>query len=103
MTGVVGGFTALAAVIAVGWIVGRTGLLDENAPGVLSRLSFFVATPALLFLTLASADTTTVLSRALVATAGSAVLVAALYVGLRGGVGGRRPLSSRRAPSRPPT
>ncbi|SDF83433.1 hypothetical protein SAMN05660662_3561 [Blastococcus aurantiacus] len=82
MSGVLGGFAALAAVIAVGWLVGRTGLLGAEAPGMLSRLSFFVATPALLFLTLSEADTHAVLSFALVGTAGSAVLVALLYAGL---------------------
>lgn len=82
MSGVLGGFAALAAVIAVGWVVGRTGLLGVEAAAILSRLSFYVATPALLFLTLAEADTAAVLSRALIASAGSAVLVAALYVGL---------------------
>jgi malonate transporter len=82
VTGVLGGFAALGAVIAVGWLVGRAGLLGAEAPGILSRLSFFVATPALLFLTLADADTAAVLSLALVASAGSAVLVALLYVGL---------------------
>lgn len=82
MSGVLGGFAALAAVIAVGWVVGRTGLLGAEAPAMLSRLSFFVATPALLFLTLGGADTHAVLSLALVATAGSAVVVALLYAGL---------------------
>ena len=82
MTGVLGGFAALGAVIAVGWVVGRLRLLGDEAPEMLSRLSFYVATPALLFLTLADADPAGVLSRALVASAGSAVLVAAVYVGL---------------------
>jgi predicted permease len=82
VTGVLAGFAALAAVIAVGWIVGRTGILGADSPGMLSRLSFFVATPALLFLTLADADTATVLSFALVGSAGSAVVVALLYAGL---------------------
>ena len=82
MSGVLGGVAALAAVIGVGWVVGRVGLLGDQAPGMLSRLSFFVATPALLFLTLAEADTAAVLSLALIASAGSAVLVAALYTGL---------------------
>jgi malonate transporter and related proteins len=82
VSGVLGGFAALAAVIAVGWIVGRSGILGHQAPGILSRLSFFVATPALLFLTLGGADTHAVLSFALVGTAGSAVLVALLYAGL---------------------
>ncbi|MGY1827227.1 MULTISPECIES: AEC family transporter [unclassified Blastococcus] len=82
MSGVLGGFAALAAVIAVGWAVGRYGVLGADAPGILSRLSFFVATPALLFLTLGRADTATVASLALVATAGSAVVIALLYAGL---------------------
>ncbi|SEL92204.1 hypothetical protein SAMN04515665_12339 [Blastococcus sp. DSM 46786] len=82
MSGVLGGFAALAAVIAVGWAVGRSGILGGDAPGILSRLSFFVATPALLFLTLGRADTGTVASLALVATAGGAVATALLYAGL---------------------
>jgi malonate transporter len=82
VSGVLGGFAALATVIAVGWVVGRSGILGSEAPGMLSRLSYFVATPALLFLTLGAADTHAVLSSALVGTAGSAVVVALLYAGL---------------------
>ena len=82
MNAVLGGFAALASVIALGWLVGRAGVLGPGASEVLSRLSFFVATPALLFLTLAGAEPAAVLSTALVATAGSAVLCAALYCGL---------------------
>lgn len=82
MNGVLGGFAALAAVIAVGWVVGRAGILGAEAGGVLSRLSFYVATPALLFLLMAEADATVLLSRAELATAGSAVLAALLYAGL---------------------
>lgn len=82
MNGVIGGFGALVAVIAVGWVVGRIGVLGADAGGVLSRLSYFVATPALLLLTLAKADPAVLLSAALLATAGSAVLCALLYVAL---------------------
>jgi malonate transporter and related proteins len=82
VTGVLTGFAALAVVIAVGWAVGRTGILGAEAPGILSRLSFFVATPALLFLTLGKADVGTVLSVSLVGTAGSAAAVALVYAGL---------------------
>ncbi|SCF11986.1 hypothetical protein GA0074695_3609 [Micromonospora viridifaciens] len=82
MNSVVGGFAALVAVIAVGWLLGRTGLLGAGADTVLSRLSYFVATPALLLLTLADADPAALLSAALLATAGSAVLSALLYVAL---------------------
>jgi len=59
--------------------VGRSGVLGAGTEGVLSRLAFFVAAPALLFLTLAEADTHALLSSALVATAGSAVLSALLF------------------------
>jgi malonate transporter and related proteins len=79
---VVSGFAALVAVIAVGWVVERTGTLGDGAAGVLSRLSFFVATPALLLLTLADADPGVILSAPLIATAGSAVLCALLYAGV---------------------
>jgi malonate transporter and related proteins len=82
MNAVLGGFAALVAVIAVGWVVGRVGVLGAGASGVLSRLSFFVATPALLLLTLADADPSVLVSAALIATAGSAVLCALLYVGV---------------------
>lgn len=82
MNAVIGGFAALVAVIAVGWVVGRAGTLGPDAGGVLSRLSYFVATPALLLLTLAKADPAALLSAALVATAGSALLSALLYVAL---------------------
>ncbi|MCW3813489.1 AEC family transporter [Micromonospora sp. DR5-3] len=82
MNAVIGGFAALVAVIAVGWIVGRAGILGPGAGGVLSRLSYFVATPALLLLTLAKADPAELVSAALVATAGSALLSALLYAAL---------------------
>lgn len=92
MAAVLGGFLALTAVIAVGWLVGRVGILGPDASVVLARLAYFVATPALLFLTLADADIGTVLSAALLATAGSAVLTALLYV-LLARLGGRRSVS----------
>jgi predicted permease len=79
---VVGGFAALVTVIAVGWVVGRTGALGPHAAGVLSRSSFYVATPALLMLTLADADPAVLTSAPLVATAGSAVLCVLLYAAL---------------------
>ncbi|MGY1632797.1 AEC family transporter [Geodermatophilus sp. SYSU D01186] len=80
MNAVLGGFAALAAVIAVGWLVGRAGTLGAGASEVLSRLAFYVATPALLFLTLAEADPSVLVSAHLVATAGSAVGCALLFV-----------------------
>jgi malonate transporter and related proteins len=77
---VLAGFGALVAVIVVGWVAGRTRVLGDGAAGVLSRLSYFVATPALLLVTLAEADPGVLLSPALVASAGSALLCALLYI-----------------------
>ncbi len=82
MNGVVGGFAALATVIAVGWLVARTGTVGQDGAAALSRVSYFVATPALLLLTLAGADPGVLISPALVATAGSAVLCALLFTAL---------------------
>lgn len=45
-------FGALWAITAVGWLVGRFGVLGAGASTVLARLVFFVATPALLVATL---------------------------------------------------
>ena len=64
--------------------MGRAGILGAGTEGVLSRLAFYVAAPALLFLTLAEADTHVLLSAALIGTAGSAVLSALLYAGFAG-------------------
>lgn len=79
MNSILVGFGALVAVILVGWVAGRVRVLGDSAPEVLSRLSYFVATPALLLLTLAEADPGVLLSPALIATAGSAVLCGVLY------------------------
>lgn len=49
---------------------------------MLSRVSFFVATPALLMLTLAEADPALLFSAGLLATVGSACLCVLLYAGL---------------------
>ncbi|MGH3876808.1 MAG: AEC family transporter, partial [Actinophytocola sp.] len=80
LSAVLAGFGALALVIAIGWLVGRAKVLGDDAPGVLSRLSYFVATPALLLHTLADADPGVLASTTLIAIAGSAVLCGLLYV-----------------------
>jgi predicted permease len=56
MGGVLVGFAIIAAVIGVGYLLARIRLLDENITPDLSRLAFFVLTPALLFTVLAEAD-----------------------------------------------
>jgi malonate transporter len=56
MGGVLIGFAIIAAVIGVGYLIARIGLLGANLTADLSRLAFFVLTPALLFTVLAEAD-----------------------------------------------
>jgi len=56
MIGVLLGFAIIAGVIAVGYVVGRIGILGPGAGPVLGRLAFFVLNPALLFTVLAEAD-----------------------------------------------
>ena len=55
MSGVVAGFTVIFLVIGIGYGLGRSGTLGPTATDVLSRLVFFVCTPALLFHSLVSA------------------------------------------------
>ncbi|MFI7077078.1 AEC family transporter [Micromonospora sp. NPDC049903] len=80
MQGVLTGFAVIATVIAIGYLVGRIGLLGPEGPAVLSRVSFFVATPALLFETVSRADVSTVFSSALLVTLISTTVVAAVFV-----------------------
>ena len=55
MIGVLSGFFVVWAIILVGMFVGRRNILGDNARSVLSSLTFFVASPALLFETLSKA------------------------------------------------
>ncbi|MBL0888468.1 AEC family transporter [Myceligenerans indicum] len=74
------GFTTIAAVIAVGYGIAAVKLLDEGAQTVLTRLSFFVASPCLLFVVMSETDVAGFLSRNLVATAAGVAAAAIPYV-----------------------
>lgn len=80
MSGVLSGFAVVWAVIAVGYLVGRTGVLGENARYVLNRLTFFVASPALLFTTLSASEPTSVLGPFLGIAAVSSVATALAFI-----------------------
>jgi malonate transporter and related proteins len=77
---VIDGFVVIGVVVAVGYLVGRAGVLGPAATHVLSRTAFFVASPALLFMTLARADVGAVFSEGLVVTAVTSALACLLYV-----------------------
>ncbi|MDM7489312.1 AEC family transporter [Rhodococcus sp. CSLK01-03] len=80
MSGVIAGFSVIFVIIAIGFALGRTGTLGPEAQFVLSRMVFFVATPALLFDSLATFDLSVIFSPTLYVAAATAFAVAALYL-----------------------
>ena len=85
MSGVATALGTMAAIVIVGWLLGRYRALGDNAAPVLARTTFTVAIPALLVVTIAHADLHLLASRVAVVTAASttAVIVVAVTV-LRG-------------------
>jgi malonate transporter len=80
--GVVTGFTTIAVVIAVGALLAQLRIVDLAAQVILSRIAFFVASPALMVITLGDADVHRVLSTNLAATAAGVLVAAGTYVAL---------------------
>jgi len=78
--GVLIGFAIIVAVIAVGYLIGRLDLLGEQAQHVLSRLAFFVLSPALLFTVLSQADVSHLFSALLPISAIAAIVNIALFL-----------------------
>ncbi|CAL9457374.1 AEC family transporter [Streptomyces sp. Tu 3180] len=91
MQGVLSGFAVIAVVIGVGYVLGRRGHLGRQGSEVLTTLAFHVASPALLFTTLARADLSVVFSGRLLVTALSTAAVAGVFTAVgvvrRWGVG----------------
>lgn len=79
MLGVLAGFFVVWSIIMVGWFVGRNRILGGNARPVLSALTFFVASPALLFETLSKARLEDVFAEPLLVTAVAAATSAMIY------------------------
>lgn len=79
MVGVLQGFYVVWFIILVGWFVGRQRILADNARQVLSGLTFFVASPALLFETLSKAQLGEVFAEPLLVAAVSAVSTALVF------------------------
>ncbi|MFD5833388.1 AEC family transporter [Streptomyces collinus] len=80
MQGVLSGFAVIAVVIGVGYLIGRRGYLGDGGREVLTKLAFHVASPALLFTTLAQADLSVIFSDRLLVTAMSTAAVAGIFV-----------------------
>jgi predicted permease len=78
--GVLAGFATLGAIIALGFLLAHFGVLGADSQELLTRLVFFVATPALLFQTLSTAPVGQIFSSGLAVAALSFVGTAAVYV-----------------------
>jgi predicted permease len=88
--GVFTGFVTIAVVIGVGALLAHLRVVDLEAQHLLSRLAFFVASPALMVITLSRADVHSVLSANLVASGAGVVACVSLYAALARWVWHRR-------------
>ena len=79
MSGVVSGFFIVWAVIGLGYVIGRAGVLGPDGQRVLSKLAFYVASPPLLFTTISEADIHHIFSAPLLVAAASAWLTMIAY------------------------
>lgn len=80
MVPVLQGFWLIAVVIAVGWLIAHLKLFGREGQQTLARLTFWVGSPALLFLVVADADVSVLFSGFLLATVGGVVITAVLYL-----------------------
>ncbi len=74
------GFSLIAAVVAVGWLLAQTGIFGRDEQRMLARLTFWVGSPALLFLIVARAELGVIFSGFLVATVVATAACAVVYL-----------------------
>ena len=77
---VLAGFATITIIIALGALLAHTRILDVESQGMLARLAFFVASPALMVTVLGRADVSQLFSANLVASLGSVVVTASVAV-----------------------
>lgn len=79
MLAVLEAFAVIAVIILVGVIVGRTGVLGDNARMVLNRVAFHVGVPALVLLSLADSTPSEVFSLPLLISAVTTMAIFVIY------------------------
>lgn len=79
MEGVLTGFVTIGALIAVGALLAHLGVVDLAAGRLLATTAFYVASPALLMLTIAESDPAVLFKLPLAATAAAALAAMVLY------------------------
>ena len=75
-------FAVIAIIIIVGMVVGRSGVLGENARMVLNRVAFHIGVPALVLLSLADSTPAQVFSLPLLVLALTTLIVFGGYFGI---------------------
>ncbi|QPK80564.1 AEC family transporter [Schaalia sp. ZJ405] len=80
MADIVSSICAIGLVIVVGWAVRRLTVIDEDGARALSSLSYWVASPAMLFRAVATSDIGAVLGPPLWVAAASGVGTAVVFV-----------------------
>jgi malonate transporter and related proteins len=78
--GVLAGFATIGIIIGLGFLLAQLGVLDATAQGVLTRMAFYVASPALLVTVLGGTDVHRLLSGNLIASLGSVAVTATIAV-----------------------
>ena len=80
MQGVLAGFATIGIIIGLGFLLAHLRILDATALGVLTRVAFYVASPALMITVLGGTDAHGLLSANLIASLGSVVVAATIAV-----------------------
>ena len=80
MQGVLTGFATIGIIIGLGFLLAQLKILDATAQGVLTRIAYYVASPALMVTVLGSTDVHRLLSANLIASLGSVAVAATLAV-----------------------
>lgn len=80
MSGVIVGFGVITSIVVIGYMLGRLPLLGPGAKEVLTRLAFYVASPALMFTILTDTDLSVLLSAPVLVSVLSVVVVALVFL-----------------------
>jgi malonate transporter and related proteins len=80
LQGVLAGFATIGIIIALGFLLAQLKILDATAQGVLTRLAYYVASPALMVTVLGGTDVQRLLSANLIASLASVAVAATIAV-----------------------
>jgi malonate transporter and related proteins len=78
--GVLAGFATIGIIIGLGFLLAQLKILDATAQGVLTRIAYYVASPALMITVLGGTDVRRLLSANLIASLASVVVAATIAV-----------------------